>query len=431
MTILAANSNLLHYLEPEQRFLPLWHGVVRVSKNLYESSPHWDRRPLATDQVPPEALRRWLRQWTAVRHRDGAERCLLTALANGAGPGEVADLLLTAATDRVYADTGHVADFTNKALEMVSLIGWEHAADVLPTLMHRLVNSHGGEESGDWRQPVDLVLMLRQLDDELPALMEQGTQTPRCLERFNDPVRILAELKQAIRQGVTPLELARLLAYAAALRICRFGAANEFSDWISVLHTFTYCNAIDQLLNRIGDGEATTAAGAASPAAPGPSAEAVRALFHGAMRVYLDRFLNVPPAAMPHERGEPSEFPADAAALLAEFLDTLDRQAQVDRAARIVARYLSLRHSPQPLIRTFVRAVMREDAEFHTYQMLEAAVRQFEQWRGTEQGDDILIAAARYIAAHAPTQREMLQTAEIVTRLQRGECLHEGNNPAG
>src|SRR5439155_1709294 len=192
---------------------------------------HWDRRPLETDQVPPQALRRWLRQWTAVRHRDGAERCLLTALANGAGAGEIADLLLSAATDRIYADVGHVADFINKALEMVCLIGWEHAADVLPRLMHRLVNSHGGEESANWRLPIGLIEMLRQLDEELPELIQQGRHGGRGdadgrellaltdVLLGDDPVRILAELKQAIRQGVTPLELARLLAYAAALRI--------------------------------------------------------------------------------------------------------------------------------------------------------------------------------------------------------------------
>jgi hypothetical protein len=45
--------------------------------------------------------------------------------------------------------------------------------------------------------------------------------------------------------------------------------------------------------------------------------------------------------------------------------------------------------------------------------------------RDHQQGGHILIAGARYIAAHSPTQREMLQTAEIVQRLHRGEDLHE------
>ena len=88
-----------------------------------------------------------------------------------------------------------------------------------------------------------------------------------------------------------------------------------------------------------------------------------------------------------------------------------------------MARYLALRHPAGPLIRTLVRAVVREDANFHTYRMLEATVQQ--EWGDTEQGGHILMAGARYIAAHSPTQREMLQTAEGVQRLHRGEDLHE------
>jgi len=156
-----------------------------------------------------------------------------------------------------------------------------------------------------------------------------------------------------------------------------------------------------------------------------PSAELVRGLFHGALRVYLDRFLNIPSGALPGERGDLDDLPTERPELLQRFLLTLDRQAQIDEAGRIVARYLALRHPAGPLIRVLVRAVVREDANFHTYQMLEATVQQHQEWGDTEQGGHILIAGARYIAAHSPTQREMLQTAEIVQRLHRGEDLHE------
>ena len=40
------------------------------------------------------------------------------------------------------------------------------------------------------------------------------------------------------------------------------------------------------------------------------------------------------------------------------------------------------------------------------------------------QGRHILIAVARYLAAHFPTQRALLQTADIATRLTRGGELH-------
>jgi hypothetical protein len=165
-------------------------------------------------------------------------------------------------------------------------------------------------------------------------------------------------------------------------------------------------------------------------APPGPatgdtqvSHECVRGILHGSMVVYLDRFLNIPPTPIPeHLDGEP----VDSQELLSRFLDLLDRTSQVNEAGRVVARYLALDHPVEPLIQALTHAVVREDAEFHTYQMLEAAARQYEEWRGTEEGKHILIAAARYIAAHAPTQRTMLQTANVALRLHRGEDLYEG-----
>ena len=55
---------------------------------------------------------------------------------------------------------------------------------------------------------------------------------------------------------------------------------------------------------------------------------------------------------------------------------------------------------------------------------LDAAVRQFGEWGNTDEGRHILIAVARYLAAHSPTERAELQTAEIARRLMRGGELH-------
>ena len=76
------------------------------------------------------------------------------------------------------------------------------------------------------------------------------------------------------------------MSYAAALRVARFHTSNEFSDWITVLHTFTHANAVHQLLHR------------------SPSPELLRGVYHAAMRLYLDRFLNTPAARLPEERPE-------------------------------------------------------------------------------------------------------------------------------
>src|SRR5262249_1818104 len=155
-----------------------------------------------------------------------AERTLLTAVASGASPAELADLLFSAATDRAYADVGHLLDFCNKGFELLDLIGWEHAAEVLPSVAERLVRARGGEEADAGRHPIDLVPVLRQAADELPRLLEEGTgktwDEVSALSRTllgEDPLAILAALREAMRSGARPEQLTRALAYAAALRI--------------------------------------------------------------------------------------------------------------------------------------------------------------------------------------------------------------------
>ena len=143
------------------------------------------------------------------------------------------------------------------------------------------------------------------------------------------------------------------------------------------------------------------------------------------MQVYLIRFLNVPPARLPGEGDDKlDDLPCDQDELRDNFLSGLDRQGAVKMAGRLVARYLILGHPEEPLIATLSRAVLREDAEFHTFQMLEAGVQQYRQW-GERMGRHILIAVARYLAAHSPTERAQLQTAMVARRLSRGESIHE------
>jgi nitrite reductase/ring-hydroxylating ferredoxin subunit len=414
LTILTAMANLVPHLQEETAYLALYQGTRRVAADCADQPPRREIRPLETGDISLVTLKRWLRYWTLVRHRDGAERTLLTALQNGAAPAEVADLLFTAATDRFYADTGHLLDFCNKAFELLDLIGWEHAATVLPAVTEELVRARGGEETDAWRHPLDLVPILQKAANELPDLIREGAgrewnAVPALSHALlgEDPLTVLGALREAVRAGARPEQLARALALAAALRIARFGIANEFADWITSLHTFTYCNALHQAIKRC------------------PSLELVRGVLHGAMAVYLDRFLNVPPARLPGEGATLDTEPQDAAELLARFLELLDQRQQVDAAARVVARYVRLGHPVPPLLDTLTRSTVREDADFHSFQMVEAGIRQYSEWPGRPEGETILVAVARFLAAHAPTQRAQLQTAEIALRLHRGDTLYE------
>ena len=424
MTILTALANVLPHLDEEDRYLALFQGIRRVADDADGAPPRRERRALGDGAVDAAALRRWLRHWTLVRHRNGGERTLLTAIAARPGPGALCDLLLTAATDRCYAGGGHTVDFINKACECLDAIGWERADAVLPTLVADLVSARGEEESNSWRHPVDLVPLL---EGSFAGLAERwrrgraagtGWSDHAALARrllADDPRAIVAALDAAITAGASGDDLGRALAYAAALRIARFGTANEHSDWETAHHVFTYCNAVHQGLKRIDGADRD-----------GPS-EALRGVYHGAMAIYLERFLNVPPARTP-DAGE--ALPQAADDLCAALLEALDRHRQVDGGARIVARYLALGHDPARLIAALGHALLREDAGFHCFQMYEAGVRQFHEWNGAPEGHDILIAVTRYLAAHAPTERARFQTADIARRLHRRADLHAGEEAA-
>jgi len=111
--------------------------------------------------------------------------------------------------------------------------------------------------------------------------------------------------------------------------------------------------------------------------------------------------------------------------LLQKYLELLNSQQRVSASARVVARYLSLKHPLPPLVAALARGVLREDADFHTFQCLEAAVKQYEEWGDTPEGRNILVALARFSSAHSPTQRADLQTAEIALKLHRGKAVYE------
>ena len=81
------------------------------------------------------------------------------------------------------------------------------------------------------------------------------------------------------------------------------------------------------------------------------------------MALYLARYLNVPPASLPGESSEGLyDLPVSAEEIRTALLDTFDRQQQIGAAARLVARHLTLGHSPDALIATLAQALLREDA---------------------------------------------------------------------
>ena len=417
LTVLTAMANVLPSLDPADRALALVHGLAFISRDTRGRPPRFPLAPLQGDRLPAERLGAWYRRFVETRSADAAERTLASAVA-ALGPDAVAGLMFAAATDHVLLDGGHTIDFTNKAFEAVDHLGWSAAADVLPTLAAQTARASRSEERGSWRFPADLAGLVATATAALPQRWatrldgfdhDGGVAALASSILAEDPAAVVAAVDEAISSGAEPEELGRAVAFAAALRITRFSTQNDHGDWDQVHHAFTAANAVHQALVR--------AAGSAE--AP---LELLRAVHHGALQVYLDRFLNVPAARLPTATSGTGS--ADLAALQGCW----DQEGRVDEAGAIVFRYLTSGGARSRAVAALGHALLTEDAEFHWFQTFEAAAAQAAAWpEGSEEAALILAGTARFLAAHTPTRRELSQVVRIATRLRRGEALFEGS----
>jgi len=411
LTILTCMANLLPYLDERDRPLAMYHGLSAVARDCAGSPPRFDIQPLPQTKTDFLTLKKWFREFVEVRDQQGAERCLVSAVRSSVPPAQIAEMLFAAATDHRFLDGGHTLDFTNKALEALDLTGWQQAESVLPSLVSGYTNAERMEESSAWRSPTDLVAILEQSFDQLPEVWQDGQPHQQAQVDYDhwvpllladDPEQIAAQLLQALRQGYSGFNLAQVVTYAAALRVVQFSTNNDFRDWDIAHHTFTFANAVCQGLRRVS------------------SVELVRGVFDAAMRIYLNRFLNMPAAPLPQP-----EAPHAVKADLQNLSDLLDRQQQVKAVGHTVAQYLFQGRDAHQLQAELGKLLLREDRNFHTIQAVEVAVCQYGQWSNPQTSPYFLVAAARYLAAHAPTSRAQGQTYQIAYRLHRGDQVFE------
>ncbi len=433
LTILTCMGLLVPHLRDDERALADVHALVNCARDSFAGPPRRMLRSLpTTHNVEKAQLTQWFRLFIEDREAAGAERILRSAIDGGYPLEDLVNLLLSAATDHYFLSTGHVIDFTNKAFELFEVMteggalpmGESDARAVLATTLSAVIRPMATgfrhEEDADWHETIK---PQESLFADLPALLAQPRRPdwasagrPEALRDLllaDKPEAITQALRQALEQGATVADLSSVLARAGIHRVARFHVQNE-EDWDDVLHVISYANAIDMLTRR------------ASGRSLDGDVALMKAITHGAMFVYLTHFLNIPRAALPAERGK-SAIPAllsDKAALLERLLYCAEFQ-QVEEAAAIVHYYQETGYSLVELKAALGKALLREDATFHTFQMLEAGLRQHAVL-GADHSDGrlALVAATRYMVAQR-LRRNVLFSTQNALKLQRGEALDE------
>ncbi|MDH4145792.1 MAG: Rieske 2Fe-2S domain-containing protein [Acidimicrobiia bacterium] len=413
LTVLVAMANLVGRLEPRDdvRALALTHGLRFVADDTAGHPPRFAEPPLrpAPDRALLEA---WFRRFVETRSAPAAERVLASALDAPDGLAWAERMLFAAVTDHLFVDEGHTLDFANKACEAGALAG----PSALTSVVAQAAAAQRSEERSAWRHPVDLVVAAGEASARLLAALrvdaglDLGSNVVAAGpgvggERVEALAWKLLDERAAVgldalcreaEEGATPEELARAVVLAAGLRIVRFHTQNEQGDWDEVHHSFTHANALHRALQRQ------------------PTGALCRGLVAAALRVHLDRFLNIPAARLP----------AGGVGDLRALAACWERQGGVDEAGTIAAAHVRGGASPHELAHALLEALLDEDAGFHWYQLTEAMLGQALDWPAGSEPQALLFAGlARFLAAHTPTRRETRSVFDVARRLRRGEEL--------
>lgn len=407
-TILACVGSALARLDGDARALALVHAF----RHLADAVRGRPERPLhpalpTLSGRPGEDVGR-LRTLVDERQAAGAERILRAALAAGDAHA-VAEMVIGAATDHVFLSTGHVLDEARQALRLLRWLGDAAPPDLAGSLLAGVladaIDGDRHEEDIDWQEALPA---LAELDGALARTLPPACGRPVEAVQVEALLDLgLADTLAAVdalrRDGAGVRDLAGALAWAAIERQGRFPVQNH-EDWNDVHHLVTYANAVDALAIRHAD------------RSPALARALMRAVYHGFGYVALTRYLNRPRARYPWETGRvPAADPAAFEAAL---------RAHDGEAGGAHAVSLALAGAPAGALEVpYLRALLGEDATFHLYQSVDAALRLSRRW--PERADArarVLGGSVRFVLAQR-SQRRVLAATQNALRLLRGESL--------
>ena len=126
MTRLGCVARIFDYLSRRTAYKALYYAIRQIGEETSRATPRRPRQALADNAHGLATLKQWMGQWVQTRHRDGAERTVLTGLEQ-LSKDDVADLVFGGATERLYASGGHLLEDCNKAFELTELLGMNGA----------------------------------------------------------------------------------------------------------------------------------------------------------------------------------------------------------------------------------------------------------------------------------------------------------------
>jgi len=218
-------------------------------------------RPLAPAEDPgndPDYAGSRIVELLEEEELEAAEALLRGALALGWQRDLVEPWFLRACS-RHWIGFGHGLIYVTKTFDLLDAAGWQHANDLLPSLLRSLGSMTREDQVPEW------LWFRRRLDELGPGLASLHTTQKQGKADLSELLATLLDgrreaafdgITDALRQGTQPQRIVDCLVIAASERILRFDEQIDAdptiqNGWLTVTHGLTYAHAVRCALNRL------------------------------------------------------------------------------------------------------------------------------------------------------------------------------------
>ena len=239
--------SMLHLYDGDQRALPLVQGIAGIAEEERGRPVNPLPRPAATVGAEPAAD---FRRFVETEQVEPAQAVLLGAIDAGWDADRIRPWFTGIVSDH-HLSYGHAAIYSQKAFQLLDMIGWERASTVLPYLVPTIVYGTR-EDKLPYMRP--FVKALGQLDLAELAEIEPvaGWQDDgRLLEAQLGEARVepLHAAVAALQAGAGIDRLLDVVVAAVSERMLRYEPSGEFDfhddfGWLDITHGITYANAV-------------------------------------------------------------------------------------------------------------------------------------------------------------------------------------------
>jgi nitrite reductase/ring-hydroxylating ferredoxin subunit len=253
---------MIDLYEGDQRALPIVQGIMGIA----ESERNRPVNPLPDPASRRESTAAAFRAAIEAERTVDAQAYVLAAIERGDDADDLRPWFTSVVSDH-HLSYGHGAIYTQKAFELLDMIGWGRAATVLPYLVPTLVYGTR-EDKLPYMRPfmkalggVDLAAMADLVPVE--GWSDDGTLLAALLGgRRAAPVEATVA---ALRSGASVDDVLDVVVQAVSERMLRYDVAGEFDfaddfGWLDITHGLTYANAVRWHRANAVDGRGVTSA---------------------------------------------------------------------------------------------------------------------------------------------------------------------------